>query len=143
MNNNKCSSVIGVLTSIPYKITTDFIESKTYDQLNFYLVDISSHVVARIQSYISFVGKKILRNNFYYINSECNISFLSTNEEFRNKGLATHLLQMMINFCKEHHINLITLDDDSDNFNTFNNVYVKAGFVYKINGYPEMYMVLR
>ena len=74
----------------------------------------------------------------FYDQHMCNIVSVHTYEQYRNKGFCTLLLQNILLFCNEKHIQTITLDDCTDNFNRPNNVYLKFGFHYINEGEPEM-----
>jgi GNAT superfamily N-acetyltransferase len=69
---------------------------------------------------------------------ECKIIDLYTIRQYQNQGCATYLINQVISFCRKKGINIITLDDCSDNFNQINNIYLKAGFTYIEVGFPEM-----
>jgi ribosomal protein S18 acetylase RimI-like enzyme len=71
-------------------------------------------------------------------NNICNINSLNVNEKYQNQGYGSILLYNLIEYCKNNEINNITLDDMSDRFNQQNNIYIKFGFKYIMEGFPEM-----
>ena len=62
--------------------------------------------------------------------------------EMRNRGIGSQLLSRMKIFCRNTGIIKIELDDMSDNFLKNNNIYIKNGFKYKKNTFPEMYFII-
>jgi len=68
----------------------------------------------------------------------CSINSLSINDKYQNQGYGSILLYNLIEYCKKNEIKNIILDDMSDRFNQKNNIYLKFGFRYIINGLPEM-----
>jgi hypothetical protein len=87
---------------------------------------------------ITYNSSITTRTQTYYDNAVCRIQHIFTNENMRNCGYATTILNVIINKCKKENIHLIVLDDCTDNFNKQNNIYVKVGFTYIMLGYPEM-----
>ncbi len=53
-------------------------------------------------------------------------------------GHGTYILNYIKKICVENNINVIKVDDCSDNFNKENNIYLKNGFKYNQYLYPEM-----
>lgn len=73
------------------------------------------------------------------------LRFISVNEEdedpsnsLRGKGVGSFLILYAITYLKLIGIDMITLDDDSDNFRQSNNIYVKLGCKYDDEDGPEM-----
>lgn len=66
---------------------------------------------------------------------------LKTNNPFKNKGFATELLTVSLDYLKKKNILKIELDDMSDRAWEENNIYIKFGFKY-INPFPEPEMNL-
>lgn len=66
---------------------------------------------------------------------------LKTNNSFKNKGFATELLTISLDYLKNKNILKINLDDMSDRSWGENNIYINFGFKY-INLFPEPEMVL-
>jgi len=66
---------------------------------------------------------------------------LKTNKSFKNKGFATELLTISLDYLKNKNILKINLDDMSDRSWGGNNIYINFGFKY-INLFPEPEMVL-
>lgn len=66
---------------------------------------------------------------------------LKTNKSFKNKGFATELLTISLDYLKNKNILKINLDDMSDRSWGKNNIYINFGFKY-INLFPEPEMVL-
>lgn len=77
----------------------------------------------------------IIKNNI------CTITSFIIKEEYRNNGYGTFLLKKIIRYCLKNNIKKIELDDMSDNFNKENNIYIKNGFRYIENGFPEMILL--
>ena len=75
-------------------------------------------------------------------NHNCIIINFETVEKYRNMGHGINLLTKFINYMKLLGISTILLDDCSDNFNSQNNIYIKCGFLYIIEGFPEMILSL-
>ena len=71
------------------------------------------------------------KNNFYLCN-------LYVAPQWRKQGIATALLQRLIQECRRNHVTQITLDDCTDN----GKCYLKQGFFYIEPGYPEMVLLL-
>jgi GNAT superfamily N-acetyltransferase len=121
---------------------------------------------------ISIVNNNTLIANIQYIESDAdlpigynlrkknmknynviNISSLFVEENYRNQGLATFLLQTVIQLAKAEGYKYITLDNMSDNAKSISNIYTRHGFQYinptefesskkiKLSG-PEMYLIL-
>lgn len=61
-----------------------------------------------------------------------------TEPDWRNQGIATALFKRLFYELKKNKIQQITLDDCSD----IDNYYLKLGFHYLEEGYPEMVMRL-
>lgn len=85
-----------------------------------------------VKSYIHFV---------YDLNS-AHMIFLKTHNIFKNKGFASFLLKLSINYLKEKKVKKIELDDMSNHSRSPNNIYINFGFKY-INPYPEPEMELK
>jgi GNAT superfamily N-acetyltransferase len=114
------------------------ITNKTFHFVELEYVSDDNFMVSRIECTIIFASFHSLRNRSYYDNAVCHIGSLVTDQNYRNMGYATKLLEMIKQICLDSNIRTITLDDCSDNFNTKNNVYVKNGFSYVDEGFPEM-----
>lgn len=81
------------------------------------------------------------------------ISSLYVNEDYRNQGLGTFLLQTVIQLAKTEGYQYIVLDSMLDNAKSISNIYTRHGFQYlhptqlktnktlELSG-PEMYLVL-
>ena len=59
-------------------------------------------------------------------------------ESLRNNKRATTLISTLFDYCVDHRIKFIEVDDMSDHFNQPNNVYLKCGFKYEKPNFPEM-----
>lgn len=96
-------------------------------------------------SYLTYVilnsNTHYLRNNRkYYNGGKCVVTYIYTCQLYRNNGYATKLLQYLKNLCKKFGVDIIELDDCSDNFGKNNNLYINNGFTYYEYGHPEMYL---
>lgn len=87
---------------------------------------------------INFELLRRLRSITKLIKPECILLSLNVITEFRNNGYGTILLKQVITYCRCLGIKQINLDDCSNNFNKPNNIYLKAGFRYIVEGFPEM-----
>jgi ribosomal protein S18 acetylase RimI-like enzyme len=70
--------------------------------------------------------------------NSCHINSFSINDKYQNQGYGSILLYNLIEYCKNNEIKNILLDDMSDRFNQQNNIYIKFGFRYIEDGFPEM-----
>ncbi len=61
-----------------------------------------------------------------------------THPDHRYKGYATQLLRRAIWEARRNCCFYIKTDDCSDGFGTEHNIYVNNGFIYDVNGLPEM-----
>ena len=99
-----------------------------------------NNILYNIITFKLYISNEIMVGLLYVIiqNNICTITNLNIFEDYQHKGYGTFLLKYLINYCKENNINKILLDDMSSNFNKQNNIYLKNGFNYIINGFPEM-----
>ena len=81
-----------------------------------------------------FIGEVATLHSFYISSTELRITGLFVQEEFRGQGLATKLLTRAIYEARRNGCSLVTLDDFSDT----GKIYLKAGFRYVEEPYPEM-----
>ena len=81
-----------------------------------------------------FVGEAATLHSFYISSTELRITSLFVQEEFRGQGLATKLLKRAIYEARRNSCSIVTLDDFSDT----GRVYLKMGFRYVEEPYPEM-----
>ena len=72
--------------------------------------------------------------------AECAIINLNINPQFRGHGYGSQLLQQVQKYVLTNHphIQILTLDDCSDHFHQDDNIYIKMGFRYVTDGFPEM-----
>jgi GNAT superfamily N-acetyltransferase len=56
----------------------------------------------------------------------------------RGQGVGTLLLDWAVEQARRSGVRRLALDDVSDRFGRHNNLYLKAGFRYVEDGYPEM-----
>jgi GNAT superfamily N-acetyltransferase len=68
---------------------------------------------------------------------------LFTHADHRYKGYATQLLRRAIWEARRNGCFYIKTDDCSDGFGTEHNIYVNNGFVYEVDGLPEMRYVIK
>lgn len=61
----------------------------------------------------------------------------TTVKKYKSKGIGSYLLMLAATFS-EIYVSKILLDDMSDNFNTYNNVYTNLGLKYMNEQEPEM-----
>ena len=96
------------------------------------------HIIIKIIYDSTIIGllHAIIQNN------NCNINSLNINFNYQNKGYGSIILSNLIDYCINNQINNITLDDMSDRFNQKNNIYLKFGFRYIENGFPEMVLFI-
>jgi ribosomal protein S18 acetylase RimI-like enzyme len=66
---------------------------------------------------------------------------LKTKDSFKNKGFATKLLTISLDYLKQKKFLKIELDDMSDRAWEKKNIYINFGFKY-INPFPEPEMIL-
>jgi GNAT superfamily N-acetyltransferase len=66
------------------------------------------------------------------------LTHLFVHEEWRNHGIATALLNRLVYELRKNKIKAVTLDDCSDT----GRCYLKFGFSYIEQGYPEMLLLL-
>jgi hypothetical protein len=94
-----------------------------------------------------FNSKDVIGYVSFYIDkeeSDINISYLSVNEniegfDLRRSGFGTYLLFIAILYSKTQGISKVTLDDMSDSYRTYNNIYLNMGFTYEDeDSGPEM-----
>jgi len=71
-----------------------------------------------------------LRSRVIKINGMCYICSLYTHPDHRNKGHASLLLKTIIHYCQQHKIEMIMLEDCSDNYRNPNNIYLHHDFKY-------------
>lgn len=84
-------------------------------------------------------GKIIAQTYIFYVeNDQCTILSLDTDINHQNKGHATKLLIKIEEFCRKNKVVKIILDDCTDNYRKPNNIYLKNGFNYIEDGFPEM-----
>lgn len=63
--------------------------------------------------------------------------------EQRGRGIATALLQEIVQLCQDLGMYVVEVDDMSDRARQPHNVYVKAGFRYRNSWGPEMFAFVR
>ena len=77
----------------------------------------------------------------YYNGYRISIKFIDVNPNYRSNGIATYLILYTLTFGKEliPELELVLLDDDSNNAHSESNLYTKLDFTY-INKkpFPEM-----
>lgn len=102
-----------------------YISNKEYDYT----------IISTSQSIISYI-------QYAYNNESASVIFLKTKKRYRNKGFASYLLKISIDYFEKKKIKEIDLDDMSDNaYRLKKNIYIKHGFHYKNEfPYPEMIM---
>lgn len=83
-----------------------------------------------------------LRNGkVYYSNNYIILGSLYVDRKLRNKGIGSILLDQLVQYAKNNHVNKIVLDDMTDNYRQPNNIYLKHGFQYVNKDGPEMELV--
>jgi len=78
----------------------------------------------------------------YYSSNVLNITDLYVKHEYRNQLYGSKLLEQAILVAKERKYESIILDDCSDRFKLPHNIYIKFGFTYIDNNFPEMIYIL-
>jgi len=73
----------------------------------------------------------------HYSDCEIGISSVSTQKNYRGNGIASFLILLVADYCKNDTYKLV-LDDMSDNFMMKNNLYTNLGFRYIVYDSPEM-----
>ena len=66
------------------------------------------------------------------------ISDVSTFPNYTRKGYGTQLIRRALWEARRNGCSYVKLDDFSDGFGTDRNIYVKNGFKYEHDGFPEM-----
>lgn len=71
---------------------------------------------------------------------DATIQWLSTNINYKGKGLGTYLILLYANYLHDLGLKTIELDDDSDQTRQDNNIYKNVGFRYRVedDNSPEM-----
>jgi len=73
---------------------------------------------------------------FNYDNNQVEVNFLISNR--KGLGIGTLLLLIVVADACDKGLETILLDDDSDNYNQDNNIYLKLGLHYCEDYGPEM-----
>ena len=118
------TSNYALLNQIAENFNTDFDEFWNFETLLDDAKSENSHYVLALNSgkIIGFAGIKLSLDSADVMN-------IAVKKEFRNSGIATELLQNLINYCKEHHIKNIFLEVNEKNFPAIN-LYSKLGFKF-------------
>ena len=103
------------------------------------IIDEKSHMRIIIKMYYQKYMIGILYAIYQF--EDCYIADFNVNEEYQNKGYGSLLMEYLIDHCKENNIRKIILDDMSDRFNQEHNIYLKFGFKYISNNFPEMELI--
>ena len=80
----------------------------------------------------------ITRSGKHYGNKILIVGTLYVQQKYRGKGIGSMLLKCLIEYCKQHNICKIVLDDMTDYYRQPNNIYLKHGFKYVNETGPEM-----
>lgn len=110
---------------------------KDLKNLYFYISNSPIHF-----NYISNNDSVISYIQYVYDIKSASLIFLKTKNICKNKGFASKLLQISINYLKNKKVKKIELDDMSNQAHSKNNIYIKHGFNY-INPFPEPEMILK
>lgn len=118
------TSNYNLLNQISENFNTEFDEFWNFETLLDDAKSENSHYVLALNSgkIIGFAGIKLSLDSADVMN-------IAVKKEFRNSGIATELLQNLINYCKNHHIKNIFLEVNEKNFPAIN-LYSKLGFKF-------------
>ena len=113
-----------------------------------HLLTYVSNMDLKYENPVPLLGKDSIlawmETRWYRAYSSIEITSLVTNPKFHNQGLASTLLQHLSEFVGSvpGFFNSIRVTDSSDKFNQSRNVYLKNGFNYLEDGFPEMYKTI-
>jgi len=91
---------------------------------------------------VNYDEKSYISGTIYLNDYELYINYFYVDIKNRNKGIGTNLLNHIINSSKKYNIKTVHLVDESKNYRTSHNIYIKYGFKYLNNYNRKMIFML-